>query len=182
MASLKPWRTLSRQKVFEKPPFLTLELHTVEMSDGRIVDDWPWVITPDYVNVLAETQDGRFLVFRQTKYAVEGITLAVVGGFIEPGEQPEAAARRELLEETGYSSPNWTHVGTYTVDANRGAGKAHLFAARQARQVAAPTAGDLEEQEILLLSRADLERALGAGEFKVLAWAAVVGLGLRHLG
>jgi hypothetical protein len=66
----------------------------------------------------------------------------------------------------------------YAVDANRGVGKAHLFLARGARRVAEPVGGDLEEQELLVLSREELERALAEGQFKVLAWAAVVALGL----
>ena len=180
-ARMKPWKTLSRRTIFQHERFLSVELHEVELPDGRVIDVWPWIVTPDYVNVLAETQDGRFLCFRQTKYAVEGVSLAPVGGFIEPGEAPEAAARRELLEETGYESPDWIRVGSYAVDANRGAGKAHLYVARRAARVASPTADDLEEQELLLLNRTDLERALADGEFKVLAWAAAVALGLRRL-
>jgi ADP-ribose pyrophosphatase len=179
--SMKPWKTLSRRTIFQHERFLSVELHEVGLPDGRVIDVWPWIVTPDYVNVLAETQDGRFLCFRQTKYAVEGTSLAPVGGFIEPGEAPEAAARRELLEETGYASPDWVHVGNYAVDANRGAGKAHLFVARRAARISPPLADDLEEQELLLLNRADLERALADGEFKVLAWAAAVALGLRRL-
>jgi ADP-ribose pyrophosphatase len=180
-ARMKPWKTLSRRTVFQHERFLSVELHEVGLPDGRVIHVWPWIVTPDYVNVLAETHDGRFLCFRQTKYAVEGVSLAPVGGYIEPGEAPEAAARRELLEETGYASPDWIHVGTYAVDANRGVGKAYLFIARRATRVTSPSADDLEEQELLLLSRADLEHALGEGEFKVLAWAAAVALGLRRL-
>jgi ADP-ribose pyrophosphatase len=179
---LKPWKTLSRKKVLQHGPFLTVEVHEVQISDGSIIPDWSWVITPDYVNVFAETQDGRFLCFRQTKYAVEGISLAPVGGFVDPGEEPEVAARRELLEETGYSAPEWIPMGSYAVDANRGSGTAHFFMARNAKRVSSPSGGDLEQQELLLLSREEIERALSAGEFKVLAWASVVALGLRCLG
>lgn len=160
--------------------FLTVELHEVELPDGQVIHDWPWLITPDFVNVLAETDTGQFLCFRQTKYAVEGIVLAAVGGFIEPGEEPLVAAQRELLEETGYRSDVWRPLGTYAVDGNRGAGHAHFFLARHARQVAAPDGSDLEAQELLCMSRADLERALSEGQFKVLPWAAIVALGLRE--
>jgi ADP-ribose pyrophosphatase len=178
---MKPWKTLSRRKVLEYGRFLTVEEHAVALPDGRVINDWPWLVTPDYVNVLAVTREGRFLCFRQTKYAVEGVCLAAVGGLIEPGEAPEVAARRELLEETGYESPDWTPLGVYAVDANRGAGHAHFFLARQASRVAAAIAGDLEEQELLELRREELEEALTAGRFKVLGWAALFALGLRYL-
>jgi len=67
------------------------------------------------------------------------------------------------------------------VDGNRGAGVAYPFLATGARRVAEINADDLEEQELLLLSRAELETALDAGEFKSLPWAAAVALALRRL-
>ncbi len=95
------WRTRSRRVVLDLAPWLRVEEHAVELPDGRVIESWPWVQTRDYVNVVAVDGDGRFLVFEQTKYAVEGLALAPVGGYLEAGEQPLEAARRELLEEMG---------------------------------------------------------------------------------
>ena len=178
--TLPEWRTLAREKVLDKAPFLTVELHQVQLPDGRVIPDWAWLITPDYVNVVARTMDGRFLCFRQRKYAVEGVSLSVVGGFVEPGEERLAAARRELLEETGHEAAEWHDLGQYAVDANRGAGRAHFFLALGARRVAAPTGGDLEAQHLVELTLEELRAASRSGEFKALAWAAIVGLALAH--
>jgi ADP-ribose pyrophosphatase len=178
---MQPWKTLTRRIVLDQGKYLVVENHTVQLPDGQIISDWPWVITPDYINVLAVTEAGQFLCFRQTKYGVEGTSLAPVGGYLEPGEDPLAAAQRELLEETGYRASDWMGLGHYRVDGNRGAGIAYLFLARGARRVAKIQADDLEEQELLHLSRPDIEAALAAGDFKVLAWATVVALALRHI-
>lgn len=178
---MQVWKTLSKKIILPHSRFLAVEEHTVELPDGRIIDNWPWVITPDYVNVVTVTEDNLFLCFRQTKYALPGETLAVVGGYIEPGEDPLSAAQRELHEETGHEASDWVSLGSYVVDANRGAGTGYFFLARHARRVAAIHADDLEEQELLLLSRAEMETALTENRFKVMAWGAIVALALRRL-
>lgn len=179
---MQSWKTLRRTPALRSRDgkFLTVELHRVELPDGRLIDEWPWVITPDYVNVAAITTDGEWLCFRQAKYAVTGTTLAVVGGYLEPGEQPLAAAQRELLEETGYVAPEWVALGQYAVDGNRGCGNAHLFLAHGASWTQPINADDLEEQELLRLSQGEVRQALMRGEFKVLAWATVIALALAQ--
>jgi ADP-ribose pyrophosphatase len=178
---MKPWKTKTRKTILDEPPWLTVEHHTVELPDGEFISNWPWVITPDYINVLAMTEDERFICFRQVKYGIEGPTLAVVGGYVKDGEKPLVAAQRELLEETGYESPDWLALGSYLVDPNRGIATGHLFLARQARYAAPRDADDLEEQELLFLTRDEIETALAAGEIKVLAWAATVAFALRYI-
>ena len=177
-----PWKTISRRTILDRRPWLSVESHVVELPDGRVIDDWPWVESREFANVVAVTEDGLFLVFRQTKYAVDGPTLGPVGGYLEPGEDPLATAKRELREETGYDAPEWTSLGRYAVDGNRGCGVGHLYLAQRARQVAQPAADDLEEQELLTLTRDEVETALLAGGFGVLSWAAVVALALVALG
>ena len=178
---MTPWQTLARTTVLQTGRFLTVEMHSVGLPDGRIIHQWPWLVTPDFSIVVGQTTDGRFLCFRQTQYAVEGTSLAPAGGYLEPGEEPLAAAQREFLEETGHTAAEWLPLGTYAVDANRGAGRAHLFLARGCRCVAQPTAHDLEEQHLLFLSRAEVEKSLIDGEFKVLPWAAAFALALARL-
>ena len=178
---MQPWKTLSRRTVLNHSKYLIVEDHTVELPDGCIISKWPWLIMPDYAIVLAVTGGGEFLCFRQTKYGVDGTSLAPVGGYIEPGEDPLAAAQRELLEETGYEASDWVNLGHYRVGGNHGAGTAYLFLARGARRVTEANADDLEEQELLRLSRSEIEAALVASEFKVLSWTTAVALALLYL-
>lgn len=179
---LRPWKTLARRTILKPNHFLTVENHVVELPDGRVIDDWSWVILPDASIVMAQTVDGKFLCFRQTKYAIRGTTLALVAGMLETDEEPLAAAQRELLEETGYTAKQWTHLGSFCADPNRGINTLHLFLARQARQVAQPKADDLEDQQLLLLSGQELEQALLRGEFKAIMWSTTAALALLRLG
>ena len=178
---MKPWKTKTRQTVLDDRPWLMVEHHTVELPDGRQIPNWPWIITPDYINVVALSEDEFFICFRQVKYGIEGTTLGIIGGYVNEGEAPLAAAQRELLEETGYESDDWLTLGSYLVDPNRGIANGHLFLARHAHYVTPRNADDLEEQELLLLTREEIESALEKGEIKVLAWAATVAFALRHL-
>lgn len=178
---MKAWKTHSRRVVFDQSPWLLVESHRVELPDGKIIPDWTWIKTPDYINVVVETEAGQFICFRQRKYAIAEPMLALVGGYIEPGEAPLAAAQRELREETGYISDEWLDLGSYIVDPNRGVAKGYLFLARHSRQVDGINSDDLEEQELLHMSKSELETALAQGEFKILAWAAAVAFALQHL-
>ena len=178
---LRVWETVAKRPILDCGKFLKVESHTVGLPDGRVIPDWPWIIAPNAAIVLAVTDNGRFLCFRQTKYAVDGATLAPVGGMLEPGEPPINAAKRELLEETGYAAAEWIDLGSYVLDPNRGVATMHLFLALDANQVAQPDSDDLEDQELLLLSRDEIEAALRAGEFKVVAWAAVVAMALNYM-
>lgn len=175
------WKTLARQVVFDQSPWLVVEWHQVELPDGRVIPDWTWIRTPDYINVVVLTAERDFLCFRQRKYGLPQPMLALVGGYIEPGETPQAAAQRELREETGCVSDDWVELGSYLVDPNRGVATGHLYLARGAHQVCEIHSDDLEQQELVRLSRQELEQALSQGEFKIMAWAAAVAFALRCL-
>ena len=178
---LRVWETVSRKTILEHSKFLTVENHVVKLPDGKIIPEWAWLIIPSAAIVLAVTEENEFLCFRQTKYAVEGTSLAPVGGMLEPNEKPIDAAKRELLEEMGYESPDWVSLGSHILDPNRGIATMHLFLALNAKQVAEPNSDDLEDQELLFLSQDEIENALNAGEFKILAWSAVVAMSLNYI-
>ena len=178
---MKLWKTLSKQIVFERSPWIKLEEHQIELPDGKVLDQWIWIDTPDFVIVVAVDQQDHFLVFEQTKYASSGLTLAPVGGYIQAGEEPLAAARRELLEETGFEAEDWISLGSFMTDANRGNGNGHYYLAKNVQktdQIA--LSDDLEEQRLLFFSAAELQKALDLNQVKIITWQAGFTMALQR--
>ena len=98
---MEPWKTLAREKILDRGKYLVVENHTVGLPDGRTIHDWSWIVTPDYVSIAAITRAGKFLCFRQVKYAVEGTSLAPAGGFIDPGRNPAPGSQTRTARGDG---------------------------------------------------------------------------------
>jgi len=119
--------------------------------------------TTDYVSVLAATLDGSLLLVRQYRPVVAARTLELPSGHVEKGETPEAAARRELAEETGYEAEKFEHLGTLDPDTGRLENKLWCFYAPDARPVQSPV--DREQGiELVQCKPQDLMRRIRQGE------------------
>ncbi len=178
---MRPWQTLSRTVVFEQKPWISVESRELFLPDGKHIPGWIWLDTPDYIIVTAVDKQGRFLIFEQVKYAADRATLAPVGGYIRPGEDPLEAAKRELLEETGYRADSWEFLGDFITDANRGNGQGYLYLATGAEKVADVNSDDLEEQHQLLLTRDQVAEAVLTGRVRVITWQACLAMALLRL-
>lgn len=66
---------------------------------------------PDWVNVIAVTKDRKVVLIEQFRHGIEQNILEIPGGMIDENEEPEIGARRELLEETGYSAEKFIYLG-----------------------------------------------------------------------
>ena len=94
---------------------------------------------PDYVSVVAFTEDGKVLIVRQYRPAVEHHTWELPSGLVDPGESPEETGRRELLEETGYQAGEMELLGAMETDVGRLGNRMFTCIARDVRPVAGRT-------------------------------------------
>jgi ADP-ribose pyrophosphatase len=170
------WQTLSSRTVLDIHPWLAVVEDHVRLPSGRIVNDFYRIKMPDYVLVAARHEDGRFLMERHFKQCLGREILTSPAGGIDCGETPLAAARRELLEETGYEAERFTSLGAYTVDGTRGLCSAHLFLAEGLKKVAAPLSNDMEEMELVHLSAEHIRSAVSSGLIPLLPDIALLSL------
>jgi ADP-ribose pyrophosphatase len=87
----------------------------------------------DFVVIVAVTPEGRMLLVRQYRAAVANVTLELPAGHLDPGETPEQAARRELLEETGYEADTFRLLGALSPSVARFTNRMWCFLASGAR-------------------------------------------------
>ena len=173
---MRPWKTLARRVVYAYLPWLEVALEKVELPNGRVIDEFIQLRGRDFVVVVPITANAEVVTERSYKHGPRRVSLALPAGLLEPGEDPASAARRELLEETGYEATRWESLGSFVVDSNYGLNTEHVFVAHDATKVREPRSGDLEEIEIVLKSRKELIRALASGEIAQLSSAAAIGI------
>ncbi len=176
------WKRLRSTLLLDRAPWLRVYADTVELPDGRCIEDFLRVESPEYATIFAVTEDDCALFIRQYKYGPNRVALQLPAGYLEPDEAPEAGAQRELLEETGYEADYWESLGSYVPDGNRGFGRAHFFLARGARYVRPADPGDLEELALQPVQLADVPALLTSGQMAETSPIACVALALARLG
>lgn len=107
MISYMQWKILNSEYLLITR-WLTVRKDHVKMPSGAEMDDYYVLEYPDWINVIAITEDGMFVIERQYRHGTQSVDYELCAGTIEKGEAPIDAAKRELLEETGYEGGEWT--------------------------------------------------------------------------
>jgi len=109
------WKIHKKELVFSAHVFRYQKIQSESPTNNNI-GEFDVVQCLNWVNVIALTKNGECILVKQYRHGIEDVTLEIPGGAINFGEDPIVAAKRELKEETGYSSSKWIFLGK--VDAN----------------------------------------------------------------
>lgn len=175
---LRPWRRLATRDLFVHERLRVRE-ESVQLPDERVVEGFLTVEAGEYATIFVSDEDGRVLTLWHYKHGAERVTLDLPAGHLEPGEEPLAAARRELLEEMGLVCDTWRPLGSFVVSGNRGMGRHHVFLAEGVRAVREPTGdGDLEDFALEWMPPSKLQGHLLGGDVATQGGALAMALGL----
>ncbi len=172
----KPWELLDQSVVFSDKPWLEVFCERVKLSRGTIMENFYRIIAGDFSMCVPFTPSGEIVMVRGYKHGLRQTTLSLPAGFIDGAELPLAAAKRELAEETGYSSEDWTSLGAFLVDGNKQIARAHLFVARDVVRTTEPVFAEEEELAVELMQQAEVVQKLLSGEVQILPAAAAIAL------
>lgn len=146
------WKSLYSEYIIKRP-WLTARRDKIELPDGRIIPEFYVLEYPEWVNVIAITTDGKFVMERQYRYAADSTNYEIPCGVMEQGETPLEAAMRELKEETGYGGGQWRELMCISANPTSMTNMTHCFVAIGVEKVSDQHLDATEELEVHLLSR-----------------------------
>lgn len=117
----------------------------------------------DWVNIVPVTPDGDFVLVRQYRHGLADFTVETPGGMVDRGETPVEAARRELLEETGYRAAEIVPLGGVNPNPALYGNTLHAFLGRDVERVAEVRNESTEETHVEVVSSEELRRLVSTG-------------------
>lgn len=159
--SLEPKKKIFRTSIFAVCSERFQSLRTGAELDFITLSSWDWV------NVIARTEDGKILLIRQFRPGTMQNEIEIPGGCIDPSDpSPEAAAERELLEETGYAGINPRIIGTVSPNPAIQGNLCYTVFIDRVRQVSEPGLEDTETIETAAVPEQKIREMIAAGEIR----------------
>lgn len=180
------WEEVSTEHIIQDE-WIDFRRSAYRFPDGSMFEPFYSYSRRDYVVVVASDTDGNYLCVRQFRQGIKKVTTEFPAGGIERKDGKEyggsgdlsaedalAAAKRELLEETGYDSDEWKHLLTVPSNATIADNYAHLFVARNCRKVSGQALDETEFLTVKKFRAREIEDMIAKGEFQqaihITAW------------
>jgi ADP-ribose pyrophosphatase len=180
LAEGEAWDRLGSERLLETPYF-ALRSDRLRLPGGAIKDPYYVVERPDAAIIFPLTREGEVVLVRQYRPPLERTELGLPAGLVEADEKPEAAARRELLEETGYSGGEWEPLGSLASSPSLKDNWAYLFLARGVEETSAPVPDEHELLEAVTVPVKRLLSLIRDGQIVSSSGVAAIMLALERL-
>lgn len=153
---LSHWKIHKSESILSTPWF-EIKRDRCQTPEGVIVPEYYTWVKRDCVIVFPVTEDNHVLLIKQYRHGVQQICIDYPGGTIEEGQSVFEAAQSELLEETKYSSRDFTAIGSFLMDSSYSNQKAHFVMALKCTN-AQSNPNPQEMTEVLKIPIADISR------------------------
>jgi ADP-ribose pyrophosphatase len=159
---IKPWPLVSSRldrsfRIFNLRMNRSVSPRTGEEHDFIVLESFPGVY------VLARTDREEVVLIRQYRHGIQEVTLEIPGGLVDAADDPPAAAKRELLEETGYQGEEWIDLGYVHPNPAIQNNRCHTFLALGAKPTGAQSLDDKEDIAVVLKPLAEIPRLIREG-------------------
>jgi 8-oxo-dGDP phosphatase len=146
-----PWESLSQSYLFRRPPWLVLRHQHFRLPTGREIADY-WISEfPPWVNVVAVTPQDELVLLRQYRPGLGAVHYEIPAGVVDQDEDLEAAARRELREETGFGGGRWRLLARLSANPALQNNITTTYLAEGVERVATPTPEQTEDLRVHLV-------------------------------
>jgi 8-oxo-dGTP pyrophosphatase MutT (NUDIX family) len=130
----KPKWTITKDKKVYGTPIFSLQEKEVLPDDGSDAAKFYVLNAPEWINVIALTDNNEVALVEQYRHGIDETTLEIPGGMVDAGEKPLEAAKRELLEETGFESDSWELLGKASSNPAILSNFTHIYMARDCKK------------------------------------------------
>ncbi|MBI5823332.1 MAG: NUDIX hydrolase [Chloroflexi bacterium] len=157
--SLKPWKILESRHPYPKFRMDTCELPSGKNYKAFVLEFDAWA------NVVALTKNNEVVLVKQYRHGVQEMSLELPGGVVDKGENPLEGAKRELMEETGYSAGSIVEVGRLFPNPAIQQNTLYCYLAMDVELAGEQHLDEAEEIEVQLIPLNELIEMAGQGKF-----------------
>ena len=156
--------TILQNRLFYRGRKFNFDVNRLRLPNG-VEGDWECIRHPGGALVIPVTAEGKLILVKQYRFAVQTRTLEFPAGTLEPDEDPAETIKREIEEETGYRGHQWHKLGEFILAPGYSDEIIYAFLATDLEKLDNPPAQDDDEDiDILLMTPEELEQAILNGE------------------
>jgi len=159
----QPW-TYLHSKVLQSGPVFTTKIEHYRSPRTGQVHDFYLIDSPDWVNVIPLTGDGKVILVRQYRFGTKEFSLEIPGGMLDPGDTPASAASRELLEETGCTGDEPILLGVVHPNPAIHTNRCYTYLVKKATYKSPPKQDSTEDIEVLRFPLSEIPRLIHDGK------------------
>lgn len=156
---MQKWELLDSKYIIQRP-WATLRVDKLKLPNGNIKDEYYVLEYPTWVNMVAITADQKVLLVRQYRHGAGQIMVELPAGVVEEGEDREEAARRELLEETGYAFDKIEYICQLYANPATSGNLTYTYLLQGGRKIQEQQLDNSEDIEVVEMSIAEAKQFL----------------------